>query len=192
MNKSVVLLSILANFFLLLAIAAPVQAQGPATNPYALYGGCWKGVPYNASEYRFKIDGLEETGFITKLANVAGIVVLDCHHWDGGGGFFVTDCPAGSPYSFCVQNNNDGRGNHIYMGVLELNSTTDPNTQYGGCAPGSGFRKKADVLLGARPNIRNINSIIVTECHAADGAPGTVRVPCPKGSFYAACFQKPG
>jgi hypothetical protein len=80
-----------------------------------------------------------------------------------------------------------GGGNHIYLGVLELNPTTDPNSQYGGCASGSGFRIKSDVLRDSI-DLRKINSIVVTTCVGADGPPGTVKVACPAKSIYAACF----
>ena len=165
------------------------QAQNSSPDKYALYGGCWQGVPFNASAYVSKSIPVFDRGKGATWANIAGIVVLDCHHWDGGGGYFITACPAGTPYSYCIQNDNDGAGNHIYLGVLELNSTTDPNAQYGGCAAGSGYRQKSELILEAMQNIRGVNAIVVTECHGFDGPGGTVQVPCPTGSFYTACFK---
>jgi hypothetical protein len=55
----------------------------------------------------------------TDLDKVQQIRVLDCHPFDGPGGSFIVPCPAGSPVpTYCVQNQNDGRGNHILVGVF--------------------------------------------------------------------------
>src|SRR5438874_20215 len=44
--------------------------------------------------------------------------VIDCHRFDGPGGTFVVDCE-GRPYSYCVLNQNDGNGDHVFLGVRE-------------------------------------------------------------------------
>ena len=171
-------------FILLCLVAAVPQLQAQVissgTNPNGMY---WCG-----DGYRAKSVAVHELG--KTLANVSGIVVLDCHGSDGGGGWKIFTCPAGSPYSYCVRAYNDGMGNHIELGVLEFNSTTDPNAQYGGCAAGSGYRTKSSVILEARKQLRDINGIVVTKCTKADGPGGTKEVPCSrKNHFYAACYR---
>jgi hypothetical protein len=36
----------------------------------------------------------------------------------GPGGTFIVTCPAGTSYSYCLRNQNDGVGNHIELGVV--------------------------------------------------------------------------
>ncbi len=169
---------------LLFSVAAVPQLQAKVissgTDPNGIY---WCG-----DAYRAKSDLVYEVGKIP--VNVNGIVVLKCHGADGGGGTKIVSCPAGSPYSYCLRNDNDGSGNHVELGVFELNTTTDPNAQYGGCASGSGYRTKSSVILEARDTLRDINGIVVTKCKKADGPKGTKKVPCSgKNGFYAACYK---
>jgi len=167
-------------FFVLCWLAVVPQVQARDSDPNALYG-CGDG-------YRAKSDLVYDAG--KTLVNVVGIVVLNCHTADGGGGTFIAPCPVGYPYSYCLRNDNDGAGNHIELGVLELNPVTHPHTVYGGCAAGSGYRKKTSVVLEARPSLRDINAIVVTACMKADGASGTKKVSCsPENDFYLACYK---
>jgi hypothetical protein len=53
------------------------------------------------------------------LDNVTAIDVIDCHVFDGPGVSFIVDCPSGSAFTYCIRNQNDGVGNHIYLGVTE-------------------------------------------------------------------------
>jgi hypothetical protein len=142
------------------------------------------GIYWCGDAYRAKSDLVYEFG--KPLSRVNGIVVLTCQTADGGGGTFEISCPAGSPFSYCLRNDNDGAGNHVELGVLEMNSTTDPNSRYGACAAGSSYRTKASVVLEAKDTLRDINSIVVTKCTKADGPRGTKKVACAKGnSFYS-------
>jgi hypothetical protein len=128
------------------------------------------------------------------LVNVIGIVVLECRPFDGGGGAFVVPCPAGTPssISYCVESDNDGVGNHVLLGVLELNPTTAPNAVYGPCAAGTGSGFKSQLIRSkAGPNLGNVNGIIITACRAADGPQQRHQVACPTGSFFAACYVVP-
>ena len=171
-------------FVLLCSVAAVAQLHknsiSSGTDPYGIY---WCGDAYVVkSIYPYYVG--------KTMRNVNGIAVLDCHTFDGGGGVRIVSCPAGSPFSYCIQADNDGAGNHIKLGVLEFNATTDPNAQYGGCASGSGYRTKSSVILEARDTLRDISGIVVTKCTQADGPPGTKKVPCSKkNAFYAACFM---
>jgi hypothetical protein len=176
-------------FILLCSVAAVAQLHknsiSSGTDPYGIY---WCGGGRTDGDYRDKPNPVYEVG--KTLGNVNGIVVLDCHRYDGGGGARIVSCPAGSPFSYCVENTNDGAGNHIEIGVLEFNTTTDPNAQYGGCASGSGYRTKSSVILEARDTLRDVSGIVVTKCTKADGPPGPKKVPCSKkNAFYAACYM---
>jgi hypothetical protein len=87
------------------------QDQG---DPAAMYGHCGD----VNSGVESKIAVILPVG--TNLDKVAAITVLDCHQFDGPGGSFIVPCPAGTtPFpTYCVQNQNDGRGNHILVGVF--------------------------------------------------------------------------
>ena len=172
------------------AVVPQATAQNGTADPNAVYGHCWEGVHGLASAFSIKASHIFFVGRGSTMANVAGIVVLECWEFDGGGSSHIVDCPPGTPYSYCILNTNDGAGNHILLGVFELNSTTDPNAQYGGCATGSGFRQKSALLLEVVKDIRNVNAIVVTACRGFDGPGGTFQVPCPKGSFYNLMLQE--
>ena len=87
-------------------------------DPNAMYGNC----------------GDTASGLVRKASHVLGsgkdfslvrrIYVLDCHRFDGPGNTFVVPCPPNSNYSYCLQNQNDGLGNHILLGVIT--STSQP------------------------------------------------------------------
>jgi hypothetical protein len=69
------------------------------TDPNGLYGHC-------GDAYLSKSEVLYGAGKI--LANVVGIVVLDCHTFDGPGGVVVVPCPPDTLYAYCLRNQNDG------------------------------------------------------------------------------------
>jgi hypothetical protein len=85
-----------------------------ADDPDGFYGGCR--LPEAPSGVRRKADVVREAG--GSLERVSGIAVIDCHGFDGGGGSFLAPCPAGTDYSYCVLNSNDGAGNHVLLGVV--------------------------------------------------------------------------
>src|SRR5262249_2330402 len=109
---------------MIMAPSAPAWGQGivylgsqDQSDPVAMYGHC----------------GAVNSGIISRIGIVLGaagadlnkitaITVLDCHTFDGPGNSFVVPCPAGAKATYCVQNQNDGVGNHILLGV-----TTDKN-----------------------------------------------------------------
>jgi len=153
-------------------------------DPFQLYGGCAN----NFSGFIPKRSHISDVG--QTLKNVTAIDVLECREFDGPGGTFLTPCPTGSPYAYCVINQNDGLANHILLGILEVTPDNDPLGQYGGCAPGAGFRAKAKLLTEAVLSIRDVDNIVIIDCHAADGPGGTIRVPCPVDrNPYALCLQ---
>jgi hypothetical protein len=180
-----------AGFWSCILLACAVAAAGqriPQINashdPYQVYGGC----STNFSGYISKAGDVEGIG--RTLTNVTAIDVLVCRPFDGPGGDREVPCPAGSPYAHCAEVDNDGLANHILLGILEVTPDNDPLGQYGGCAAGAGFRAKTELLKEAGSPLRDIDNIVVIECHAPDGAGGTTFVPCPTArNPYAACLQ---
>jgi hypothetical protein len=81
-------------------------------DPNAMYGNCGS----RASGLERKTDLLIAAG--VSLKQIYRVFVIDCHGFDGGGGAFVVPCPAGTSFSYCVQSQNDGLGNHILVGVI--------------------------------------------------------------------------
>jgi len=75
------------------------------------YGACADG-----AGIRCRAEGV--TGVGRSLSDVSRIDVLDCGPSDGPGDFEITPvCPSG--YSYCVENADDGVGNHVKLGVVE-------------------------------------------------------------------------
>jgi hypothetical protein len=184
---TIVSVSISAWIIVLCTVSSAGQSI-PAINnshdPYEVYGGC-------ASNYSgFFSKAPEAAGIASSLANVTAIDVLACGPFDGGGGGHEVPCPSGSPYTHCVEVHNDGLANHVLVGILEVTADNNPLGEYGGCASGAGSRAKAKLLREARTPLRNVDNIVVIDCHAADGAGGTTIVPCPAGpNPYSLCLQ---
>jgi hypothetical protein len=89
------------------------------SNPNGMYGGC----RLPESGFRRKSDHVREAG--RNLTNVSTIDVINCRPFDGSGCTFVVACPAGTSFSYCLRNRNDGVGNHIFLGVVV--DTTRPS-----------------------------------------------------------------
>jgi len=114
--------SILVTAMLLQGLPAAAAAQdgivqpgvGRTGDPNGFYGGCR--LPVAPSGVRRKADIVREAGGTVEF--VSTVDVLDCHGFDGGGGSFMAPCPAGTDYSYCVVNSNDGAGNHVLLGVV--------------------------------------------------------------------------
>lgn len=162
------------------------QAFSPVNNshdPFEAYGGCVS----NYSGYANKTWTFHAVG--GTLGNVTAIDVIDCRFFDSGP-TSVVPCPPKSPYAYCITNHNDGESNLITLGVMKLTKANDPLLSYGGCAPGAGFRLKRNLLFEAGRPFRNVDNIVIIDCHAADGAGGTHQVSCPAGrNPYAYCLQ---
>jgi hypothetical protein len=161
-----------------------IPIMNSSHDPFQSYGGCVR----NFSGFIPKLALLQATG--KTLENVTAIDVIDCHEFDGGGGVSTTPCPTGSPYEYCLVNHNDGLANSITIGVVKLTPANDPLGQYGGCATGTGFRPKRNLVREAGFGLRDVDNIVVIDCHAADGAPGAKVVPCPaKPNPYLRCLR---
>ena len=103
-----------AHFFpALVDDAIVLRGSSDANDPNGLYGGCLQPPP--ASGVRRKSEHVLAAG--KTVVDVSSIAVIDCHGFDGPGGTFVVPCPPDSRYSYCLRNENDGVGNHIYLGV---------------------------------------------------------------------------
>jgi hypothetical protein len=180
-----------AGLFACMLVVGTATANGqgipPVNNshdPFEVYGGCSP----NFSGFIAKIGQIVSLG--VTLGNVTAIDVLACTGFNGGGGDFIVPCPPNSPYAYCVINRNDGLANSITLGVMKLTRENDPLLSYGECAPGAGRRQKRDLLFEAGRPLRNVDNIVIIDCHAAAGAGGTRSVSCPAGrNPYAYCLQ---
>src|SRR5690242_7101779 len=188
-NKFGAILSVSISGWIILACAVSAAGQGiPAINnshdPYQVYGDCAR----NFSGFFPKSGDAEGIG--RTMANVTAIDVLACGEFNGGGGGHEVPCPSGSPYTHCAGVGNEGLANHVLLGILEVTSENNPLHEYGGCASGAGSRAKARLLKEARLPLRDVDNIVVIDCHAADGAGGTGVAPCPAGpNPYSVCLQ---
>jgi hypothetical protein len=175
-------------------------------DPYALYGRC---LPDSiGAGMSSKIRHVYEVGKTAE--NILAITVLSCTGFSGPGNTRIIPCPSGSPYAFCTENDNDGAGNKIILGILKKNAITDPNGLYVGCPTGAQLRPKITLLKLARLNgrtshlpprpprgsldPRRINGIVTLSCAAAtapDFTPPT-QARCPDRPHpYAYCLGTP-
>jgi hypothetical protein len=96
----------------------------------------------------------------------------------------------GSPYAYCLFNDNDGASNLVRLGILKLNGVTAPTAGYRGCPAGARIRSKASVVAEAGAELRFLKAIVTLRCRAADGPPGASIVECPQGPTpYAYCVR---
>jgi hypothetical protein len=163
-------------------------AWNASPDPDALYGYCDPGGI--GSAIGAKLGHLYQAG--ETLANVIAIQVLSCKPFTGGGGTSKVACPPGTPYAYCVANDNDGIGNAIYFGILKVDATTDPTARYTGCPAGAQLRSKLDIVRLARRDPLRINGIVTLSCRAtATPGPASVStVDCPaKPHPYAYCLR---
>ncbi len=123
-----------------------------------------------------------KAGFVGEVGksmdNVVAIYVLDLHTYDGPGGTFVVNPPAGSPYTYELLNQNDGAGDHVLLGVVERTAANDPAANYD-------TRTKASLVAEASKSMANVVAIDVLDLHAYDGPGGTQVLPAPHGSPYS-------
>lgn len=159
-------------------------------DPQALYGLCLSGsIGSGLGSKPGHIYAVDET-----LKNVLAISVLQCVPFTGGGGTHKASCPPNSPYAYCVNNTNDGLGNKIMLGILELNELTNPNEVYTGCHAGINARKKINLVKAAKKDPRMINGIVTLACDFAttqtSSPPATIA--CPSNPhLYSYCLATP-
>lgn len=188
-TKFAAIVSVSISAWIIAACAVSSAGQSiPVINqshdPYQVYGGCAR----NYSGFFPKSGDAEGIG--RTMANVTAIDVLVCGGYDGGGGGHEVACPSGSPYTHCAEVHNDGLANHVLLGILEVTPDNNPLGDYGGCASSAGSRVKTKLLKEAGTPLRDVDNIVVIDCHAADGAGGTAIVPCPAGpNPYSFCLQ---
>jgi hypothetical protein len=160
-------------------------------DPFASYGDC------GGSEtglYRSKasilLEALKVGGKPATLKGVLAIKLLSCNTFTGGGGSYVVPCPSGSPYTYCVGNNNDGIGHEILLGVLTRNGVTNPMATYSGCTGGGTPQSKLALYRAAGGDPFMINGIVTLRCGAATGARAKPKqVACPASSPFKYCVQ---
>lgn len=170
------------------AAIVPAHAQTlPSVNdspdPYQIYGRCAEGAGFRAKQVH--VQEVRRT-----LERVLAITVLECSEFTGGGFTQVVPCPRGSPYAYCLFNDNDGASNLVRLGVLEQNAVTAPNAAYTGCPVGARLQPKTAVVAAAGVDLRLLKGIVTLDCRPATGATGARVVRCPPGpSPYAYCVR---
>ncbi len=162
-------------------------------DPFANYGDCGEGA-YKTGLYGSKaagvIQALQNAGKPATLKGVLAIKLLSCNTFTGGGGSYIAPCPSGSPYTYCVGNNNDGLAHEILLGVLTRNSVTNPMANYSGCTGGGTPQSKLALYRAAGGDPFMINGIVTLRCGAATGARVKPKqVACPAGSPFKYCVQ---
>ena len=157
------------------AYAASIPGINSSPDPYELVGGCTATAEFSGKQFHVYAVG-------RNLDGVLAITVLRCTGFTGGGGTRIVPCPAGSPYAYCLFNDNDGAGNLFRMGVLKEDAVTTPNAPYSGCPAGAQLRLKTSVVAAAGSELRRVKAIVTLSCRRTDGASGVTVVTCPRGS----------
>jgi hypothetical protein len=187
------LFAILATCLLGLLGTAPVGAETELSglnrdpDPYQLYGPCLA----SGSAYGSKAGAVFATS--RTLDNVLAITVLRCRPFSGPGDWHDVSCPAGSPYDYCVANDNDGLGNAVTLGILKM-GTSGPNKVYAGCPSGARLRTKLALFRLAHLDPRSVKGLVTLSCTAATQptavAPSVVA--CPSAPHpYTYCIATP-
>jgi hypothetical protein len=83
-----------------------------AGDPSGQYGGFSE-----TSKFRNKSVLVTEVG--RSLDKVTSIVTYWTYAASGSGGSHIVPCSPHTPYSYCIQNKNDGAGNWVIVGVVE-------------------------------------------------------------------------
>ena len=176
---------------LLAAGSASAQSEtslwNGSTEPAALYGHCGTN-----SSMGSKLDTLQYVG--ETVLDVLAIKVLRCNDFTGGGGFGKRACPSGTPYDYCIEFTNDGRGNWVEFGVLKLNAHSDPNGLYEGCPNGADLQPKLGLIRPAGKDPRTITGIVTVACTTATAVRSAApkAADCPRGKHpYSYCVSTP-
>ena len=166
------------------------------------YGNCGGSLTgLYGSKVHLVLGALIQDGQPETIKDVLAIKLLSCTTFSGMGPSYIVPCPNGSPWTYCVGNDNDGLAHNILLGVLTLNEATDPNANYSGCT-GSGIPQSKLALYqlaGGDPHM--INGIVTLRCSAArrkhegrhegrhESKATVEQVACPTGSPFKYCVQ---
>jgi len=160
-------------------------------DPFEEYGNCGGSEMGNfGSKATAILYALQNAGKPVTLKGVLAVKLLSCKTFTGGGGSYIVPCPSGSPYTYCVGNDNDGLGHDILLGVLTRNERTNPSAKYSGCTGGGAPQSKLALYQAAGGDPRMINGIVTLQCGAATGPSVKPRqVTCPWNSPFKYCVQ---
>ena len=121
------------------------------------------------------------------LTDVLAVTVLRCESLRivrRSGGPQIVSCPAGSPFTLCIENGNDGLGNAHLFGVLKRGPGSNPTAPV--CGDGA---RVVDLVARAGEDPRLINGAVTIQCSPATGF-GVRKVACPAGkSPFAYCIE---
>ncbi len=114
-----------------------------------------------------KLDLLIRAGEDPRVIN--GIVTVSCGAATGSGAVRRVDCPDGpSPYAYCLNTGNDGRGHAVTLGIVAANGPTDPLGLYGECGPSwetrAGFLRKSSLITAVGKTLGKVQGIELAGC----------------------------
>ena len=112
-------------------------------------------------------------------SDIQSITVISCKPFDGPGGAYVVNCPAGNNYTYCVQNQNDGIANSIFLGV-KSNVTSAIKPYVTVLSPNGGEEYQAGDTVPIKfktnlPEKQTPNGITLQLYFAQKGSPGYLR-----------------
>jgi len=120
-----------------------------------------------------------------KLENIQSIKVISCVPFNGPGGSYVTGCPAGTTFTYCVKNQNDGVANSVLLGVVSSDQiSTQPTIN--SVSPASGPAGTVVIIYGSNFSTTVQNQVTfndpthddpVTATTSSDGTRITFTVP---------------
>ncbi|MDD5268178.1 MAG: hypothetical protein PHO08_13785 [Methylococcales bacterium] len=160
-------------------------------DPFDVYGNCGgseTGLYGNKANY--VLQALKNAGQPETMKDVLAIKLLSCKTFSGMGPSVIAPCPSGSPYTYCVGNDNDGAGHNILLGVLKRNAVTNPNATYSGCTGGGTPHSKLALYQRAGGDPLMINGIVTLQCGVATGVSvNPKQVACPSNSPFKYCVK---
>jgi WD40 repeat protein/DNA-binding SARP family transcriptional activator len=165
--------------------AASLSAPGAAATaavagPFGTYGPCHVspgGEPQSRSRH------VIEAG--NSLNNVREINILDCRPADAPGGTRIVPCPPRSGHSYCLLNEDDGNGNHIFLAVSEA----DRFGTYGPCnlSRNTPPQSRSRYVTEAGKSLDSVSRIDVIDCRSFGESGPVLIVPCPANAPYSYC-----
>lgn len=136
-----------------------VLKRGPASNPVG--AACGSGAR--------KVDLVSLAGEDPRLIN--GAVTIRCSPATGFGVRKIA-CPAGpSPYAYCIEARNDGKGSRALVGVVAANGPSDPYGLYGQChaEASRGYMAKIHLITAVRADPTKVQAIELVGCNLSRG-----------------------
>lgn len=139
-----------------------------------LFGVLKRGVPSNPTapvcgDGARVVDLISRVGEDPRLVN--GAVTLQCSAATGNGVRKVA-CPAGpTPFAYCIEAKNDGKGRRAIVGIVAANGPSDPYGLYGQCHAEAkrGYLPKNHLITAVGADPSKVLAIDLTVCNLGRG-----------------------